>query len=96
MNPRKASVSLFALATALCSLMAAKYWYLSSKPNAPIPNEIVAPIDDAMPLHVLSARVHSDSIHLAITEASRLNKIAAKWSAWAAAFATIAAILSAF
>ncbi len=88
------SFLLLSSATALCALIAAWYWYLSSRPTPELVEPAVASIDDNPAEHILEAQVNTYSIHAALLEASRLNKRAALWSAAAAALGGIAAILS--
>jgi hypothetical protein len=89
-------ISGLALATALCSLIAAYYWGLSSRQKAVAKEPPTASIGDNPEEHVLVAHVNIDALEAALLESSKLNKIAAKWSAFAAGFATLAALLSAF
>jgi len=85
-----------ALATAICSGFAAWYWYESSQQDAVLVESPTPSIDDAPQVHQLSTQVNVFKLQAALSESSRLNKTAAKWSALAAACATITAILSAF
>lgn len=87
---------LFSTATALCALIAAWYWCLSSRPTPELAEPSSASIDDNPAEHILEAQVNTYSIHAALLEASRLNKRAALWSAAAAALGGVAAILSVF
>lgn len=80
--------------SALCAFIAAWYWYLSSRPTPEMAESPVASIDDDPAQHIMEAQVNTYSIHVALVEASRLNKNAAIWSAGAAAFGGIAAVLS--
>jgi len=89
-------ISALALGTALCSAIAACYWWLSSRQNAVVEEPPTASIGDNPELHVLTAHGNIDALEAALLESSRLNEIAAKWSALAAGFATVAALLSAF
>jgi Flp pilus assembly protein CpaB len=89
-------VSVLALATALCSAVAAYYWRLASRPQGDVVEPPDAAIEDNPAMHILVAHVNTDLLGTALLESSRLNKIAATWSALAAAFATVAALLSAF
>jgi hypothetical protein len=89
-------ISALALAIALCSGAAAYYWLLSSRQNAVAKEPPTASIGDNPEEHILAARVNIDALEAALLESSRLNKIAATWSALAAGFATAAALLSAF
>lgn len=91
--PRLAFI-LVSSSTAICALVAARYWYLSSQ----VPPEDVEPtdvsIDDSPALHILETQVNTDNIRAAFAEASRLNKNEAIWSAAAAVLGAIAAVLS--
>lgn len=80
-------------ATAVCALIAAGYWYLSSRPAPTISEPSDASISDAPELHILSAQVDVCSVQAALAEVSRLNKKAAIWSAIAALFGAVTAIL---
>jgi hypothetical protein len=80
-------------ATAICALVAARYWYLSSRPAPAISDPPDASISDAPEIHILNAQVDVYAVQAALTEASRLNKKAAIWSALAALFGAAAAIL---
>jgi len=84
----------FTAATAVCALVAARYWYLSSRPNPIFFPEPVASIDDNPAEHILGAQANIDSIYAVLVEASRLNKLASIWSAWAAALGAVAAAIS--
>jgi hypothetical protein len=61
---------LASFATAICALIAAWYWYRSSRPAPPPSLEIYASIDDAPAQYILDARVAIDSIQLVLAEAS--------------------------
>jgi len=90
------AISVLALATAVCSGFAAWYWWCSSRQKV-IENEPLNPsIGDNPELHILTAQVDIGNLQSALRESSRLNKIAATWSALAAGFAAVAAILSTF
>jgi hypothetical protein len=79
--------------TAGCALIAAGYWYLSSRLAPAISEPTDASICDTPALHILNAQVDVYSVQSALTEASRLNKKAAIWSAIAALFGAGTAIL---
>jgi hypothetical protein len=85
---------LASFATAICALIAAWYWYRSSRPAPPPSLEIFASIDDAPAQYVLDARVAIDSIQVVLAETSRLNKLASIWSAFAAVCGAASAFLS--
>lgn len=79
-------------ATAICALVAALYWYLSSRP-APTFSEIPnASISDVPELYTMSVQVDIYATRDALLEAAALNKKAAIWSASAAIFGALAAI----
>jgi len=80
-------------ATAACALIAANYWYLSSRPTPAISDPPVASISDAPELHIMNAQSEVYGFQAALAEASRLNKKAAVCSAIAALFGAAAAIL---
>jgi hypothetical protein len=88
--------ALAALATALCSAAAAYYWWLSSLQKTVTTEPPIASISDNPEEHLLVGHVNIGALEAALRESSRLNKIAAKWSALAAGCATVAALLSAF
>jgi hypothetical protein len=81
-------------ATAICALIAAWYWYCSSRPASPPSSEIFASIDDAPAQYILDARVTIDAVQAVLAEASRLNKLASIWSALAAVCGAASAFLS--
>ena len=82
------------LATSVCAVVAAIYWYLSSK-QEPIPVEGTAvSISDSPEAHIMDAQVGVYALQVALSETSRLNKIASLWSAAAASLGAIAAICS--
>ena len=88
---------IFIIASALtagCALVAAYFWYRSSLPTPPLPDEIAASYDDAPQLHILGGQVEIQHIRNSMMEASGLNKKAALWSAGAASFGAIAALVS--
>lgn len=80
-------------ATAASALVAAGYWYQSSRPTPAISEPPDASISDVPELHTLNAQVNVYAIQEALVEASRFNKKAAIWSAIAALFGAAAAIL---
>jgi hypothetical protein len=80
-------------AAAICALVAAAYWYLSSRPTPQLNDPPNASISDTPELHILSAQVDVYAVQDALSEASRLNKKAALWSAAAALFGAAAALL---
>jgi hypothetical protein len=80
-------------ATAACALVAAGYWYQSSRPTPAMSDPPDASISDVPELHTLNAQGNVYAIQDALLEASRLNKRAAIWSAIAALFGAAAAIL---
>jgi hypothetical protein len=85
---------IFSLATSMCAVVAAIYWYLSSK-QEPAPVEgTVASISDNPEAHIMEAQVSVYALQVALNETSRLNKIASLWSAAAAGLGAIAAICS--
>lgn len=80
-------------ATAVCALVAAAYWYLSSRPTPVLNDPPDASISDVPELHIMNAQADVYGVQAALAEASRLNKRAAVWSAIAALFGAAAAIL---
>lgn len=90
------TISALALATAFCSGLAAWYWWRSSRQEIIENEELDTSITDDPAGHILSARVEIGDLQSVLRESSRLNKIAATWSALAAGFAAVAALLSAF
>jgi hypothetical protein len=93
MNTLRIAYVVCSVATAGCALVAARYWYLSSRPAPAFGEQPVASISDAPELHILNAQVDVYSVQVALAEASQLNKKAAVWSAIAALFGATAAIL---
>jgi hypothetical protein len=81
------------VATALCALIAAWYWYLSSRPAPVTTDPPDASVSDNPELHILGTQVDLYSIQAALAEASRLNKNAAIWSAVAALLGAASSIL---
>jgi hypothetical protein len=78
--------------TAICALVAAAYWYLSSRPRPKLNNPPNASISDAPELHILSAQVDVNALQEALSEGSLLNKKGALWSAVAALFGAAVAL----
>jgi hypothetical protein len=93
MTPLRVAYIICSAATATCALIAARYWYLSSRPTPGISDPPVASISDYPELHILNAQSDVYGVHAALVEASRLNKRAAIWSAFAAFFGAVPAIL---
>jgi len=81
------------IATAACALIAAGYWYRSSRPTPALTEPPAASISDVPQLHIMNAQADVYEVQAALAEASRLNKKAAVWSAVAALFGAAAAIL---
>jgi hypothetical protein len=79
-------------ATAICALVAAVYWYLSSRPTPTLSKVPEASISDAPELYTMNAQIDVYAVRGALIEASTLNKKAAIWSAVAALFGAAAAI----
>jgi hypothetical protein len=93
MNTLRIAYVVCSAATAGCALVAAGYWYLSSRPAPAFSEPPDASISDAPEHHILNAQVDVYGVQAALAEASRLNKKAAVWSAIAALFGATAAIL---
>ena len=93
MNAPRIAYIVASAATAVSALIAAAYWYLSSRPTPQLNNPPDASISDVPEIHILSAQVDIYAIEEALSEASRLNKKAALWSAAAALLAAVAAVL---
>ena len=83
----------FAIATFISGLVAAYYWYRSSRPAPAESMEPMSSIEDDQTLHILSVRVDLDGLRTAMIETSRLNKYASIWSAFAAGFGAIASLI---
>jgi hypothetical protein len=95
MSVPKLITLLCSLATSVCAVVAAVYWYLSSKLDpAPI-QATEASISDYPEAHIVDTQASVYALQVALSQASRLNKIAALWSAAAAALGAIAAVTSA-
>lgn len=92
MNAFRVVYIICSASTAICALVAAAYWYLSSRPTPKLNNPPNASISDAPELHILSAQVDVYAMQEALSEASALNKKAALWSAVAALFGAVAAL----
>jgi hypothetical protein len=93
MHPIHVLVFTTTAASAITASAAAWFWYLSSKPS---PDELSVPeasIDDVPALHIIQANVQIYEIQRVLFEASLLNKRAAIWSAFAAAFGALASVL---
>lgn len=86
----------FSGATAVSALIAAIYWYLSSrpKPTASVPPS--ASVSDNPEIHILQAHVGLYDIHAALRDASLLNAKAAIWSGVAALLGAITSMLGFF
>ncbi len=94
MSVPKLITLLCSLATSVCAIVAAVYWYLSSKED-PAPIEATeASISDYPEAHIMDTQAGVYALQIALTQASRLNKIAALWSAAAAGLGAIAAVTS--
>jgi hypothetical protein len=74
---------------ALCSAIAAYFWHRASQVEAPEVLRGTAPIGG-------SVRVNTNPLVAFARETGRRNKVAAKWSAAAAAFAFLSWALSLF
>lgn len=85
---------LVSASTAICALVAATYWYLSSQvPPAMVESTDVSISDDPA-AHIQEAQINTYNIADALAKASSLNRNAALWSAAAAILAAMAAVLS--
>jgi hypothetical protein len=93
MNTLRIAYIVCCAATAACALIAAGYWYLSSRPTPALNDPPDSSISDVPELHIMNAHVDVYGVQAALAEASRLNKKAAVWSAIAALFGAAAAIL---
>ena len=93
MNPVRIAYILCSTATAACALIAARYWYASSRPTPESGDPPKASVSDVPELHIMNAQVGLYRVQAALAEASRLNKKAAAWSAVAALFGTAAAMM---
>jgi hypothetical protein len=80
--------------SALSAFAAAWFWYLSSRPTPEITGPPEASVDDDLALHILDAQVNTYRIQEGLIETSRLNKRAAIWSAAAAFWGGVAAVIS--
>lgn len=81
------------VATAVCALIAARYWYLSSRPTPATADPPAASISDYPERHILGVQVDIYAIQASLAEVSRLNKSAARWSAIAALLGAATSIL---
>jgi hypothetical protein len=88
---------LFLLASttaALCALVAAVYWYLSSLPAPESPTEVTASLSYVPEQHILNAIVGIYATQAVMAKVSRLNKWASIWSGLAALAGAASAFLS--
>jgi hypothetical protein len=79
-------------ATLATAIIAAYYWFKSSRIPIPELEEPIASISDAPILHILIAQVHIGSIMSATRESSRLNSAAAIWTGVSALLSAVTAI----
>ena len=84
----------FTVATAVCALIAALYWFRSSRPTPKAFIQINASVDDVPSQHIQSARADIYDLHSVLTQVSQLNKKASIWSGLAAIFGAAAAFSS--
>jgi hypothetical protein len=89
------TISGLSLATAICAGISARYWLLASRQKAVVGESPTASIGDNPEVHVLGLHVSSYALEDVLLASSRLNKVAAKWSAAAAGLGAVAAGLSA-
>lgn len=85
---------IFSLATCGCAVVAAIYWYLSSRQELVPIESTVASISDNPEAHIMDTQASVYALQIALNEASRLNKIASLWSAAATGLGAGAAICS--
>ena len=83
------------LLTAVCSGIAAWYWFLSSRQHLEEIERTTASVSDNVPAHLGDAEAYIYSVHKAYSEASRLNKIASIWSGIAACAGAVTAVVAA-
>jgi hypothetical protein len=95
MTPHQTATLILGLLTAVCSGIAAWYWFRSSKQEPEEVERTTASVDDNVPAHVGDAEAYIYAVHKAYSEASRLNKIASVWSALAAVAGAVTAIIAA-
>lgn len=95
MNLHSIIVLGLSLSTAAFAGLAAYFWYKSSTQEPVCPEEPDASISDNPEQHILTALEAVYEMQAAVAESSRLNRLAAKWSAWAAAFAALTAFVGA-
>lgn len=93
MNTFRVAYIVCSAATGASALIAAGYWYRSSRPTPALNEPPAASISDVPELHILNAQADVYEVQAALAEASRLNKKAAIWSAIAALLGAAAAIL---
>lgn len=94
MTPLHLAGLIASIATAICAFIASWFWYLSSRPTPEMAEPLIASIADVPAQFILGAQADIYSIRDALRESSRLNKCAAIWSALAALFGAISAVLS--
>ena len=93
MNVFRIAYIVASVAAAICAIVAALYWYMSSRPTPKMSELPNASIRDVPELYTMTAQVDVYAVRDALIEASALNKKASIWSAFAALFGGAAAIL---
>jgi hypothetical protein len=90
---RHIGILLLSLATLATAVLAAYYWFKSSRIPIFELDEPVASISDAPESHVLVAKVHIASLMAASKESSALNKVAALWTGVSALLGAITTVV---
>lgn len=89
------TVVILSLVTAICSFIAAVYWFRSAGVNLGEWTVNNAPIENSEAIHILFTQVDILNLRVAMSNSARLNKTAAIWSGIAAGFAAITAVFAA-
>jgi hypothetical protein len=83
----------FSAATTAAALVAARYWYVSSRPTPDATLPPIASVSDNPQARILGTQVDIGKIHSSLYEAARLNKKAAAWSAVAAFLGALTSVI---
>jgi hypothetical protein len=89
---RHTGILLLDFATLATAIIAAYYWFKSSRIPIPELEEPVTSISDAPAVHIRTAKVHIELIMSSTKESSRLNAAAAIWTGVSALLSAVTAI----
>jgi len=88
---------MLALATFASAIIAAWYWFKSSRIKVEsVATAEGASISDVLELHIMGAQTDIFTILHALRESSRLNKLAAVWTGVSAILTAVAAVTGPF